>query len=158
MPFLISLLTHLAAITAVILLGGKNPEVALPSESKLTNSKPKKNPSKFEPPQASTVELSIFDLGVKKASPKKALKCPDGFWYGGVGISHEMQNVAGKWRVIISEVAKGYPAYEAGVRVRDELLNPDDLLGEVGSTVEIQVKRNGTSLIFLTTRAKICTS
>ncbi len=100
------------------------------------------------------IEVTLFDPHpgtLKKAKPlgDRPETCKGGKFYGGVGIMH------GNLDGMVTKAPKGYPAYEAGVRVGDILLTLD-LKGEVGTPVVISVLREGKQLNFPAVRATIC--
>jgi C-terminal processing protease CtpA/Prc len=84
-------------------------------------------------------------------------------FYGGVGITH-----SGFFSPVVSEVAKGYAADRAGVKIGDVILGffeHSDLTkfiegptikGKEGTGIDLYVKRNEKVIKFSIVREKIC--
>lgn len=89
-----------------------------------------------------------------KASANTKKGCPK--WYGGVGISLTWDTQAALHK--ITDVGVGYPGEAAGILVGDYLLNGEDIRGEPGTSVEVQVYRPSKEKVykFNVVRDKIC--
>lgn len=100
------------------------------------------------------LEVSIVeeqDLGLNEQEKKtEETECPNDRWYGGVGMVHNSQTGE------VLDAPKGYPAYVAGVKVGDYILNPHELRGEPGYDAHLLLKRDGEEIIIVVTREKIC--
>lgn len=71
-------------------------------------------------------------------------------YFGGVGITHDP--FTGK----VLTVHKYYPAYDAGLKVGDTILNPYELRGEIGTSVIAHIIRDGISFDLRIVRGRIC--
>ena len=160
MPLLISFIMHLSlAALMFISLGGQG---SGNSDGKEPGGPGQDEKGDIAPPPSKTIEIVLEEpiegLNRPRPSPKpktaKAPDCKDHHWYGGVGVQH---SGGPSVYVQITDCPPGYPAYEAGVRVNDILLNPNDLRGEPGTPVTIMVERRGETMVFKTKRTKICT-
>lgn len=135
----ISLLIHAIPLFLLLLTVASTPSNSKPNSSRKTE---------FTPPPNEYVSVDVITVKMpQKASKltKEAPRCDK--WYGGVGLTHSLGRV--------TSAPEYYPAFIAGVRQNDFLLN-DDLKGEVGTEVIIQVLRGNDILKFVAIRAKIC--
>lgn len=130
MNFVLSLLLH----TLLLTLGF----VAAPKQS-----------TPVTPPTVE-VQLTGSQSSSSLQDPGDGIGCPDGEWFGGVGLEHDL------FTNRIPKAPSGYPAYRAGVRVGDILLNEYELRGDPGTEVQIQVDRADQILVFKAVRTKIC--
>lgn len=146
----LSSLIHLALLIALVLPyiksgDGTNTE---PQPAGSTEKTGDIIPKESEEEQKEIV-VELVDLPKKKAQPAKGHECKGDNWYGGIGVVHNGHK--------ISEVAVGYPAYRAGVRVGDETIsNIDVIRGEPGTSMNLVVIRDGVMLYFEMVREKIC--
>ncbi len=133
---ILSTLIHLLPILLVL----------IPLSQSNNNSPQRVESTDLAAPESIT-EVALINLPDKApGKPKVEHKCDN--WYGGIGIVH---NGVGT----ITKVPEGYPASEIGLQV-DDFLITDDVRGEVGTPVEVIVRRNGELLRFVVIRAKIC--
>jgi hypothetical protein len=72
-------------------------------------------------------------------------------WYGGIGI---VQDILGT----ITQVAPGYPAYRAGLKVGDVIFSYGNgpIRGEIGTEVIVIIVRNQETMTLTLVREKIC--
>lgn len=100
-----------------------------------------------EPQQTSNMSINFVSTStIVESSKDGEMKCSK--FFGGIGIIHS--------GLIVSKVIKGYPAYIAGIQEGDYLINPDSILGEVGTKVFIQTMRGDKIISYNLIRAKIC--
>lgn len=98
-------------------------------------------------PRAVTTEIRYKGKGPGKSKPKpKKSKCKE--WYGGIGIIEAMGEI---WSVY-----PGYPAADAGLLAGDRIIGTEEVRGEVGTILEIDVNRGEKLLHFKITRGRIC--
>lgn len=99
----------------------------------------------------SITEKELGDIvGEKGGKTKDAEKCED--WYGGIGVYYSA--ILGG---LITEVHPGYPADKAGIKSGDYLLSdPDELKGEPGVEITVNIRRDGKLISVRLTREKIC--
>lgn len=71
-------------------------------------------------------------------------------FFGGIGITHE------GFDGVITTVHRGYPAERLGLSVGDKIINTEQLRGEIGTPVTIQIIRDGQHLTFYAIRDRIC--
>ena len=74
-------------------------------------------------------------------------ECPH--YFGGVGIEWGSSGV-------VQICYRGYPAYEAGIRAGDYILNDEPIRGEIGTSIEIRYLRDGIEHTVTVIRGKIC--
>lgn len=97
---------------------------------------------------SSPQEITIF-LG--KPILAKGEDCPDGRFFGGIGIEHLALDD------VIVTVIPGYPAFRAGLKVGDVLIGDiEHIEGEIGTPVTVLVRRGVEVLRFDMIREKIC--
>lgn len=84
-----------------------------------------------------------------RSEQKNQSKCL--YSFGGIGVTFE-----GFGDRTISEIHKGYPAYRAGLRVGDRILNTGNVRGPVGSQITITFEREGVIYDVDLVRDKIC--
>ena len=84
----------------------------------------------------------------KQEHERKLAQCKDSF--GGIGVTHDPMTGT------ITTAHKFYPAWEAGIRDGDRLVNPERLRGKIGTSVTVTLIRNGETLTFNLIRGKIC--
>jgi hypothetical protein len=91
----------------------------------------------------------------KVVNKAPTLKCPKN-WYGGIGVQNTFDT---EGRTILVYVPKGYPAYDAGLEMGDELIDGcPNCKGPVGEEVNFWVKKPNSSLKqYFLIREKICT-
>ena len=77
-------------------------------------------------------------------------------FFGGVGITQVYDFDHGPIKILVGEVHHGYPAEQVGIQVGDEIINSGELRGEVGTEVQIHVRRQGVEMTFITRRGRIC--
>ena len=102
--------------------------------------------------QANSSPIEIVESPVKVPKKAKGLKdCIGEHWYGGIGLKQDITDH-------IVEIAKGYPAQKAGLKVSDFVVKVegDEIRGVPGTTVTIIILRQGTMLTFHIVRDKIC--
>jgi len=160
-----SLLLHLAVLLAVVLYipseekQGKSGEgIGQRAGSKETfqDILPKViEVEMVEPPEPQEDEATIEKL--KKEKVEGLTECQDDRWYGGVGIQQDFLTDT------VDEVAKGYPADKAGLRIGDVIKSVDsqtgpEIRGEPGTIVRLMIFRPSTGefLTLTMTRDKIC--
>lgn len=98
---------------------------------------------------SSPLDIELVDA--PSPSKTKGEDCPNGRWYGGIGVYEGWNNSR-----VVDRVIEGYPAYRAGIQKGDVLPQVDNLRGEPGTVVEFNVLRNGKLLSFKLIREKIC--
>lgn len=96
------------------------------------------------------IEIKIVQSIPKQKDDKKAPECPENKWYGGIGVILGYNNE-------VSECPEYYPAYHNGIRLKDIIINGQDLRGTPGTQVTVMIKRNDEILYFTVIREKICT-
>lgn len=119
---------------------------------------PKKNGSGG----TSEIEVSVGGDGGKGEGPgdgKTIIPKEDGEgtsteceeWYGGIGIIQDFESE-------ITYVAHGYPADKAGIRLGDVIVEQnDEIRGDPGTKLTLNILRNKKKLVFNLVREKICT-
>lgn len=151
--FLFSLTAHLVLFTALVLNPHGKPGKG-PGESGQEQGGQHEKEKQFQPKtedgkakeQDAPVEVTFIQLPRPQAS-----KLPCDAPYGGVGLK--------SFGPQVEEVAPGYAADRAGIKVGDWILNKwhaQDLRGEPGTHVTIIVERKGQRFVFDVVREKIC--
>lgn len=110
------------------------------------------NPISTIPPQEIEMELSQNGNESNIESEQQVIEKEQSgstcdFWYGGIGIQGNR---------IIEIVYPNYPADKAGVRPKDFILSNEEIRGEPGSVLELDILRNNVKLHFSIVREKIC--
>lgn len=97
--------------------------------------------------------VPVADLPVPKKISKESDDCPH--FFGGIGVTINTLNPIGEEITIVHH---GYPAEAAGMMAGDIIVAVEggSVTGEVGTTVNMTVYRNGQSLQFSIVRGKIC--
>lgn len=81
--------------------------------------------------------------------------CGKAAWFGGIGV--EIGYAWQQHKFVIDKVYDGYPASAVGIKPGDYIVNfLDDVKGEVGTEVTLNVERDGQTIAFTTKREKIC--
>ena len=159
--FLTSFVGHVALL-ALMVVGpahcaggsGKSPK---PGEQAM----PRGNQDAFNgfEPKDNTVEVALVD-SPKGDGPGKPKKASCKYTYSGVGLAESAYYKVDREMVIttVTDIAPGYAADRAGIKVGDELIRPrtEDLRGPEGTPVDITVRRDGALLTFHVIRETIC--
>lgn len=105
-------------------------------------------------PSSSPIQIEIVESFPKKEE-KLGEDCPDGQWFGGIGI---YEGVNSHSDTTVDKVIDGYPAHKAGMLAGDVIVYPSSYLirGEPGTVLSITVNRDGKFINFQITRDKIC--
>lgn len=94
---------------------------------------------------------------IPKPRPQKKYECQHDAWYGGIGIYVNDD----KNGLYIKDVIKGYPAYEAGLMSKDQIIGVQsdngEIQGPIGTLVILTIERQGKIRTFKILRNKICT-
>lgn len=98
-------------------------------------------------------EIQVKLIPKSNGSGKKM--CPR--TYNGIGVTRQSVGEFDEHPHVI-EVAEGYPAYRAGIKVGDVLLNWYQLVGDKGTPVVVKIMRDGVYMEFNTIREEICSS
>lgn len=154
-PFLISLIVHLAA--AILL------SFNLASNGGDGNSEngQEQGQAGMEGQNDQVVPKQVEVPKEEEKKPEEGLtECENDMWYGGIGVSQDWQTGT------LQEVYAGYPADQTGLKVGDQLLSVDGfpdtaggrIRGEPGTPIEMKVFRPSTNeyLTFTFKRDKIC--
>lgn len=106
-------------------------------------------PKPSEPVEVSLVEIPR-DKGPGKKKKPKVEKCEPS--YGGIGIQISW------YTGTITDVYKDYPADKADLRVGDVIQNfgSFEIMGEVGTEIDLVIVRNGEVIVKQLIREKIC--
>lgn len=111
----------------------------------------------------SEVEIDVSNIestwdsinsNLKKIQPKgTGGDCLDSF--GGIGLHFSQVNGG---VIQVREAPEGYPAERAGIKKDDILISPPykEIVGPVGSAIEVTVLRDYKKLTFKMVREKIC--
>jgi hypothetical protein len=102
------------------------------------------------------VEVAIVNTPVQKgeeqlayeAAQKRHEECKP--FFGGIGISY------GPFDGTIQKVYKYYPAWSAGIKEGDKIINLGEIRGEVGTEVTVIYSRNGSITQLKMKRGRIC--
>jgi hypothetical protein len=95
------------------------------------------------------VSLDNNELGDESSSKDKK-ECV--LFFGGIGIQQDFMTLR------LEVVYKGYPADKAGLMIGDvvEPENGEDIRGEIGTSINVKVTRNGDVFYLTLVREKIC--
>lgn len=161
-PFIISMITHLALMLLVMLLlgGGDGNGKGDGDKDKQGNSGGKHDGVKNADvtPKTTKIDIELMDIpklkGVMKKKPQKKVviadkECPDS-WYGGIGV--------GTFGDTVTRVYEGYAADLAGIKIDDVIVSSDgeSILGAPGTVVRLTIMRNGVKMFMSIVRGKVC--
>lgn len=99
--------------------------------------------------------------GTEAPTPIKVVLIPKGSGakkqcsnsYTGIGIVHVFYSTVGE---IVTQVPEGYPAFRAGIKTGDVILNAWELKGPEGTKVTVRTKRTNKNINYQITRETIC--
>jgi len=93
--------------------------------------------------------VEILSEGEVEVPAKQKVKhtCKESF--GGIGIQMGLYSE-------VVEIPEWYPAYKAGIRLGDIILNNESIRGEPGTFVSVRVLRKNEELTFIIKRGIIC--
>lgn len=103
-----------------------------------------------------TVEVEITNTPVEKgeeqiayeAAQKRHEECEP--YFGGIGIIYN------QWDGSIQKVYKYYPAWSAGLKEGDKIINVGQIRGEVGTDATVKYSRDGVVTEMKIKRGRIC--
>ena len=147
-----SLVVHALLLISLILLGGRMDGGKMAENGGNGNGGTK---DVLLPPPSS-IEVEIKEVKPTKEGTVPILKetiadksnCKNSF--GGIGIIYE----PGSGRIF--DVYDGYPASRAGLEVGDTIVNYNEIRGEPGTQVRVEVVRGGIRFTAIMTRSKVC--
>lgn len=145
--FYLSLGLHLLLLSFLVVpnCGGKSNEE---QEKNANNSDNQEIVPKGQDVPSSPQEITLI-IGHPKST--KGEDCPNGRWYGGIGVEHNVLDQT------IQTVVAGYPAEKSGIKIGDVVLGDlEKIKGEPGTPVTIWVRRGIQILRFDMLRDKIC--
>lgn len=170
-PWLVLSIVLHAMIALHISQGGDPSSAEKESEEEQTRNLEKDDFNSFidkeTQPKEMTVNLVFEDEGKNPEDPSKKpepettesdSKCEGSFYYG-IGVRFD--------GLTIMEVAKGYAADRAGIKVGDlftsyrdhrenKVVEGYDFRGEEGRTIDIYILRDGRKMTFTVTTEKVC--
>lgn len=157
--------THALLILLPLILGGGGGQgdSTKPGEGKYKdggNSKREGSNTKGKIIPKETLFVELMDpsqgqkQGNRKPASKKKIKKKEcqGYFYGGVGITVVLGTG------LVTDVVPGYVAYRMGLEVGDTILGDNEITGEIGTSITLQIqKKDGTLIEMTLVREKICT-
>lgn len=92
----------------------------------------------------------------KKIENKKENTCEN--FYIGIGIVSNLVIKNDEYWLLVNKVYETYPAYKAGIRVGDLILEKEPIRdgGPIGSVIDLVIDRNGEIFVLSVNRGKIC--
>lgn len=113
-----------------------------------------------DPPSEKTSEIHLSDgTEITKKAPHANDSCER--FYGGIGVTQSAASypMGPNNNIVVctvTEVHTGYPAYKAGIKEGDILLNFEEVRGEIGTPVTVLTRRDGRQITYHLIRDKIC--